>query len=99
MVTVFQPIHDEMMAVITKNADLLIEDDLPQPLQLFCAHVAAYKVIFERWRKGDFAEHITVIDYPTDELARYLDSSFRRLKSEQAELLGGQAKAFQAPRS
>jgi len=88
MVTVFQPIHDEMMAVITKNADLLIEDDLPQPLQLFCAHVAAYKVIFERWRKGDFAE-----------LARYLDSSFRRLKSEQAELLGGQAKAFQAPRS
>lgn len=89
MLTVFQPIHDEMLSIITKNADLLIEVSLPEPIQLFCAHVAAYKVVFERWSKNDFAEHTSVINYPTSEMATYLETSFRYLKSEQARLLGG----------
>lgn len=89
MLTVFQPIHNEMLSIITKNADLLIEGDLPQPLQLFCAHVAAYKVVFERWSKNDFAEYTSVMNYPTDEMATYLETSFKSLKSEQARLLGG----------
>ena len=88
MLTVFQPIHDEMLSTITKNADLLIEGDLPEPLQLFCAHVAAYKVVFERWSKDDFAEYTSVMNYPTVEMARYLERSFKSLKSEQARLLG-----------
>jgi len=88
MITVFEPIHDEMLSLISKNVDLLIEDDLPQPLQLFCAHVSAYKVVFERWRNNDFAEHTSVIDYPTQEMAKYLEKSFRQLKFEQARLLG-----------
>ena len=50
MLVVFQPIHDEMLSVITKNADLLVEGNLPRSLQLFCAHVSAYKVVFDRWR-------------------------------------------------
>ena len=90
MLTVFHPIHDEMLSTITKNADLLIEADLPEALKLFCAHVAAYKVVFERWSKHDFAEHTSVIDYPTREMASYLAESFKHLKSEQARLLGGQ---------
>ena len=88
MLTVFQPVHDEMLSIISKNADLLIESDLPRPLQLFCAHVSAYKVVFERWRKNDFSEHTSVIDYPTEEMATYLEGSFKLLKSEQARLLG-----------
>jgi hypothetical protein len=88
MLTVFEPIHEEMLSIITKNADLLIESDLPEPIQLFCAHVAAYKVVFERWRKNDFAEHTSVLNYPTEEMAAYLLSSFSYLKSEQARLLG-----------
>lgn len=88
MQTVFQPIHDEMLSIITKNADLLIEGDLPKPLQLFCAHVAAYKVVFERWRNKDFSEYTSVLNYPTIEMATYLESSFKYLKSEQAHLLG-----------
>jgi hypothetical protein len=32
MLTVSQPIHNEMLSLISKNADLLIEDDLPEPL-------------------------------------------------------------------
>ena len=89
MVTVFHPIHDEMSSIITKNADLLIESDLPEQLQLFCAHVAAYKVVLERWSKNDFAEYTSVMNYPTDKMAAYLDASFERLKSEQTRLLGG----------
>jgi hypothetical protein len=77
-----------MLSLITKNADLLIEDDLPHPLKLFCAHVAAYKVVFERWSKNDFAEYTSVLVYPTEEMAAYLESSFKRLKSEQGRLLG-----------
>jgi hypothetical protein len=89
MLTVFHPIHDEMLSIITKNADLLIESDLPEPLQLFCAHVAAYKVVFERWSKNDFSEYTSVMNYPTSTMAEYLEASFKRLKSEQARLLGG----------
>jgi len=88
MLTVFKPIHDEMFSIITKNSDLLIESDLPRPLQLFCAHVAAYKVVFDRWSKGDFAEYTSVLNYPTAEMATYLESSFKRLKSQQQQLLG-----------
>jgi hypothetical protein len=88
MLTVFKPIHDEMFSIITKNSDLLIESDLPQPLQSFCAHVAAYKVVFDRWSKGDFAENTSILNYPTADMARYLERSFARLKSQQRQLLG-----------
>ena len=88
MTTVFQPLHDEMMLAITKHADLLIESDLPEPLQLFCAHVTAYKVVFERWNQNDFSEYVSVMDYPTEEINTYLQQSFRQLKAEQARLLG-----------
>jgi hypothetical protein len=99
MLTVFQPIHSEMLSLITKNADLLIEDDLPMPLQLFCAHVAAYKVVFERWGKNDFSEHTSVMNYPTDEMASYLERSFKTLKAQQARLLGAPLSNFRLKRS
>jgi hypothetical protein len=88
MLTVFRPIHVEMLSLITKNSDLLIENDLPGSLQKFCAHVAAYKVVFEHWEKNDFSEHLSVMDYPTKEMDEYLSTSFHRLKGEQSRLLG-----------
>jgi hypothetical protein len=88
MLTVFRPMQEEMLTLITKNADLLIEDDLPKSLKDFCAHVAAYKVVFERWSHKDYSEHTSVMDYPTEELALYLGQSFKRLKAEQGRLLG-----------
>jgi hypothetical protein len=77
-----------MLSIITKNSDLLIEADLPPALQIFCAHVAAYRVVFERWSKNDFSEYVSVLDYPREEMNMYLESSFKSLKSEQARLLG-----------
>jgi len=88
MLTVFHPIHEEMLSIVTKNADLLIESELPEPVQLFCAHVAAYKVVFEQWRQHDFRDHASVLNYPTRELGTYLERSFVGLKAEQAKLLG-----------
>jgi len=88
MSKVFQPINEEMLSVLTKNADLLVEDDLPPPLLLFCAHVVAYKVVLERWSRNDFSEHTSVLDYPTAEIVKYLEDSFRRLKAQQGRLLG-----------
>ena len=88
MLIVFRPIHDEMILLITKNADLLIEDDLPNSLQLFCAHTAAYKVVFDRWSQNDYSENTSVMNYPTKELAEYLERSFKHLKAQQGRLLG-----------
>jgi hypothetical protein len=91
MRTVFQPINAKMLLLIENNADLLIDDRLPEPLQLFCAHVAAYKVVLQQWSENDFSEHLSVIDYPTVELTAYLEKSFEDLKSEQRRLLGKQS--------
>lgn len=88
MLTVFQPIHEEMLGTITKNADLLVERDLPKALQLFCAHVASYKAVFAKWDKGDFSESTAALNYPTNELGQYLEHSYQHLKTEQARLLG-----------
>jgi hypothetical protein len=87
MVTVFKPQHDEMLSILTQNADLLLEPQLVQSLQHFCAHVSAYKIVFDQWEKGDFSRHHSVVDYPRD-LSRYLEASFQRLKAAQAKLLG-----------
>jgi hypothetical protein len=97
MLKVFRPINEEMLSLITRNVDLLIEDDLPNALQCFCAHVAAYKVVFERWSNDDFSEHTSVVDYPTKEMADYLGESFRRLKAQQAHLLGESSPARARP--
>jgi hypothetical protein len=88
MNTVFRPNHEEMLSIITKNSDLLIESDLPNALQLFCAHVASYKAVFAEWDKGNFSYHTAVLKYPTQELAQYLEQSYQRLKEGQAQLLG-----------
>jgi hypothetical protein len=88
MQTVFGPMHDEMMLVITKNADLMIEDDVPDPLRLFSAHVTVYKVVLRRWEHNDFSEYTSVLNYPAEDLTRYLKESFQKLKAEQRRLLG-----------
>jgi hypothetical protein len=88
MKTVFRPNHEKMLEIITKHSDLLIESDLPLPLQLFCAHVASYKAVFAKWDKGDYSQNTAVLNYPTEELGQYLARSFKALKARQAKLLG-----------
>lgn len=53
MNTVTHQNHEKMLAIITGNADPLIEVDMPPALQLFCAHLASYIAVFAKWDKGD----------------------------------------------
>jgi hypothetical protein len=93
MLTVFHPLNEEMLSIITKNSDLLIESYFPESLQLFCAHVTAYRVVLDRWSKNDFAEYTSVLNFPSGEMNAYLENSFEKLKSEQARLLGAKRQA------
>jgi hypothetical protein len=78
------PIHPAYEVIINK-AYLLIEDEMPQCLLDFCAHKAGYDVVIERWKQGDYTEHLSVVRHPGDALLDYLQRSFIELKRKQAE--------------
>jgi hypothetical protein len=71
--------------VIINKAHLLIEDKMPPCLLQFCAHKAGYDVVIERWKQGDYTEHLSVVRHPGDALHDYLQRSFIELKRKQAE--------------
>jgi hypothetical protein len=73
--------------MIISKAQLLIEDEMPECLLKFCAPMAGYDVVIERWKQGDFREHLSVVRHPGDELHDYLQQAFTRLKREQAREL------------
>ena len=88
MQTVFMPINSQMVEIIQNNADLLIESDMPKCLLLLLAHVASFKAVIERWERGDYSEHESMVVYPSEPLLTYLNDSYQTLKIEQAELIG-----------
>jgi hypothetical protein len=71
--------------VIINKAHLLIQDEMPPCLLQFCAHKAGYDVVIERWKQGDYTEHLSVVRHPGDALHEYLQHSFVALKRKQAE--------------
>ncbi|MFJ9821533.1 hypothetical protein ACIRU3_41075 [Streptomyces sp. NPDC101151] len=77
-----------MRDVVVTKADLLIEEEMPQALLEFCAHVSGYEITAARWAQGNFDEHLSLISFPGRELREYIRDRFARLKSEQARLLG-----------
>ena len=88
MKTVFMPNNDKMFEIITSRLDLLIEDEMPESLKLLCAHVTAYKAVMVKWENGDFSEHTSIINFPTQEIKIYADTSFTILKKKQKQLFG-----------
>jgi hypothetical protein len=73
--------------VIINRAHLLIEDEMPECLLRFCAHKAGYDVLIERWKQGDYRDHLSVVRHHGNELHDYLQQSFTTLKREQAREL------------
>jgi hypothetical protein len=69
--------------VIINKAHLLIGDEMPPCLLQFCAHKAGYDVVIERWKQGDYREHLSVVRHPGDPLLEYLRRSFVQLKRKQ----------------
>ncbi|PRX98103.1 hypothetical protein [Allonocardiopsis opalescens] len=86
--TVFLPNNRAMRDLVVRHADLLTEAEMPPLLLQLCAHVSGYEVTAARWAQGDYAEHLSVVWFPTDELGPYAREEFSKLKREQERLLG-----------
>jgi hypothetical protein len=87
MTTVFMPMNKQLFDVILAKSDLLIEAEMPESMLLFCAHIAAYDAVLERWKEKDYSEIQSVIHYP-GKINEYARSSFVHLKAQQDKLLG-----------
>jgi hypothetical protein len=101
MSTVFTPVHQRMMELVLMNADLIEEPEMPHCLLALCAHVNGYQAVLREWETGDVStareDNISVVNFPSDELADYAASAFSRLKAEQADLLGWKSAAAADP--
>jgi len=83
--SVLMPVSREMRDLILKRPDLLIEDQVPQPLVDFCAHVAAREVAMSG--RADGFQERALIPHPGAEYVGYVRDAFSYLKSEQRRLL------------
>ncbi|MGW0411230.1 hypothetical protein ACWDZX_08010 [Streptomyces collinus] len=86
--TVFLPNIQAMRDLVIKHADLLSEPDMPPLLLHLCAHVLGYEITAARWAQGYHDQHLSVVSFPSEELAVYARQGFTTLKKEQASLLG-----------
>jgi len=85
---VFMPLNLRLEKIIVENADLLIEEEMPESLLLLVAHVSAYKAVLKNWENGNYSEHTSLVNYPWRDVRTYVQASFMNLKQEQARLLG-----------
>ncbi|MFJ3141434.1 hypothetical protein ACIPJM_03085 [Streptomyces halstedii] len=86
--TVFLPNIRAMRDLVIQHADLLREPVMPQILLQLCAHVSGYEITAARWEQGNFDHHLSVVSFPSEELAKYAREGFAHLKEQQACLLG-----------
>lgn len=86
MKNVLGPINERRDALILGNCHLLIEDKVPDCIIDFSSHVAAYRAILAKWENNDYQEHYSTVPFPQD-LDKYAEDSFAKLKVEQARLL------------
>lgn len=86
--TVFLPNIQAMRDLVIAHADLLNEAAMPPLLLRLCAHVSGYEITAARWAQGNHDEHLSVVPFPSEELAAYARQGFSTLKEEQARLLG-----------
>lgn len=87
MSEVFMPLNLRMEKIIVENADLILGDQMPDSFLEFIAHVAAYKPVIKKWQSGDYSEHTSFSNYPT-EMRQHIVSSYSQLKKEQEIILG-----------
>ncbi|KOV92870.1 hypothetical protein [Streptomyces sp. NRRL B-3648] len=86
--TVFLPNIQAMRDLVVTHADLLSEPEMPPLLLRLCAHVSGYEITAARWAQGQHDRHLSVVPFPSEELAAYARQGFSALKKEQARLLG-----------
>ena len=68
---------------------------MPACLLTMCAHVAGYQAVHKRWETEEVSlareDNVSVVNFPTREVADYAAEAFGRLKAEQSALLGAKA--------
>lgn len=77
-----------MRDLVIKHADLSGEQTMPPLLLQLCAHVSGYEITAARWAQDHHDQHLSVVSFPTAELASYARNGFTALKKEQARPLG-----------
>ena len=95
MTTVFMPVNQRMTDLVLSHADLIDEPEMPPCLLAMCAHVAGYQAVLKRWEAGEISlcreDNVSIVNFPSQELAEYASAAFTRLKAEQGALLGSNA--------
>lgn len=86
--TVFLPNIRAMRDLVIHHADLLSEPAMPPLLLQLCAHVSGYEITAARWARDSYDQHLSVVPFPSEEIAAYARRGFAQLKREQARLLG-----------
>ncbi|MEU9088549.1 hypothetical protein [Streptomyces sp. NPDC048357] len=86
--TVFLPNIRAMRDLVIRHADLLSESEMPPILLQLCAHVSGYEITAARWDQGSYDEHLSIVAFPSEEIAAYARRGFAELKQEQSRLLG-----------
>ncbi|MEW1690658.1 hypothetical protein ACIQOF_07880 [Streptomyces sp. NPDC091265] len=85
--TVFLPNIQAMRDLVIGHADLLSGSEMPPILLQLCAHVSGYEITAARWERGDCEQHLSVVPFPSEEIAAYARNGFTGLKREQGRLL------------
>ena len=79
------PANKKMRDVIVQHADLLLDNDMPQVLQDFCAHVASYEVLLSRMDQPSVER--AVVRHPGKPYVSYVQTSYAALRKERERLL------------
>ncbi|MER5281265.1 hypothetical protein ABT025_36890 [Streptomyces sp. NPDC002809] len=85
--TVFLPNIRAMRDLVVKHADLLRGPAMPPILLQLCAHVSGYEITAARWEQGSYDQHLSVVPFPSEELATCARQGFVGPKQEQGRLL------------
>jgi hypothetical protein len=83
---VLQPLNEQAADVIVRRIDLLESDAISEYLLKFVAHVAANRVVLQKWEDGELQAH-SAIPYP-DDVTAFIVKQFARMKRKQAQMLG-----------
>lgn len=78
------PVNRRMRDLIVEHADLLNEDEVPPPLQDFCAHVASLEVVLIR--EADGLVGPPLVRHPGRAYVEYVEKAFAELKRDQLRL-------------
>ena len=87
VVEVLMPMNLNQETIILRSAHLIREQEVPQCLLNFVAHIAAWKAVLKKWASGEYSEQFSLVPYPS-EVAEYASLAYQELKAEQLQLIG-----------